>query len=75
MLKGDKIFDIPLLGEGINGKVERVSGVKKIRKLLQNHGAHIRVVHVRKTEDYVSPATNLENEPQDDDAGSGGDDD
>ena len=68
MLKGDKIFDIPLLGEGINGKVERVSGVKKIRKLLQNHGAHIRVVHVRKTEDYVSPATNLENEPQDDDA-------
>ena len=39
LLKGGKTFDIPLIGEGGRPKVERISGVKKIRKLLQNHGA------------------------------------
>ena len=32
MIKGETIFDIPLIGEGVVGRVEKVSGVKKIRK-------------------------------------------
>jgi ribonuclease HI len=67
MIKGETIFDIPLIGEGVVGRIEKVSGVKKIRKLLQNHGAHLRVVHVRKTEDFVSSSNSLETELQDKD--------
>ena len=67
MIKGETIFDIPLIGEGVGGRIEKVSGVKKIRKLLQNHGAHLRVVHVRKTEDFVSSSNSLETELQDKD--------
>jgi hypothetical protein len=67
MIKGETIFDIPLIGEGVGGRIEKVSGVKKIRKLLQNHSAHLRVVHVRKTEDFVSPSDSLETELQDKD--------
>jgi hypothetical protein len=54
MIKGETIFYIPLIGEGVGGRIEKVSGLKKIRKLLQNHSAHLRVVHVPKTEDFVS---------------------
>jgi hypothetical protein len=34
MIKGETIFDILLVGEGVGGRIEKVSGVKKIRKLL-----------------------------------------
>ena len=65
MIKGEIIYDIPLIGEGVASRIEKVSGVKKIRKLLQNHGAHLRVVQVRKTEDFVSASDSLETELQD----------
>jgi hypothetical protein len=67
MIKGETIFDIPLIGEGVGSRIEKVSGVKKIRKLLHNHSAHLRVVHVRKAEDFVSPSDSLETKLQDKD--------
>ena len=65
VIKGEMVYDIPSIGEGVASRIEKVSGVKKIRKLLQNHGAHLRVVQVRKTEDFVSASDSLETELQD----------
>ena len=68
LISGGKVFDIPLIGENVFDKVERISGVKKIRKMLRNHGAHIRAVHVRKTAEYLPPGVAAEAELQDLDA-------
>jgi hypothetical protein len=42
MIKEGTLFDILLIGEGITCRIEKMPGVKKPRKLLQNHSTHFK---------------------------------
>ena len=62
-----KVLDIPLIGKGQSDDDERVTGVKKMRKLFRDHKSHLRVAMVRKVD---SEENTLQDQDAADESGS-----
>ena len=62
-----KVLDIPLIGKGPSDDDERVTGVKKMRKLFRDHKSHLRVAMVRKVD---SEENTLQDQDAADESGS-----